>query len=137
MIVTKYSLVNRADSIKVSPFDTDEIFTADKFVAVDRINDLIILKVDDVKRPPIELFSGTAPQTAKTSYLSVQNSKSIQIFTFGIQTGAADTRYAEKGDIVGEVVSGKSVVDSIEKVETDREWRPVEDIRLNDVSILK
>jgi len=39
--------------------------------------------------------------------------------------------------IFGEVVSGMDVVDAIEQVETDREWRPVEDIRLKNIRILK
>ncbi|MGM0622054.1 MAG: peptidylprolyl isomerase, partial [Bacteroidota bacterium] len=39
--------------------------------------------------------------------------------------------------IFGEVISGIDVVDEIEKVETDRQWRPVEDIRLKNIQILK
>jgi len=39
--------------------------------------------------------------------------------------------------IFGEVVSGMDVVDAIEQVETDREWRPVEDIRLKNIRILR
>jgi cyclophilin family peptidyl-prolyl cis-trans isomerase len=39
--------------------------------------------------------------------------------------------------IFGEVISGMDVVDRIVTVETDREWRPIEDIRLKKVTILK
>jgi cyclophilin family peptidyl-prolyl cis-trans isomerase len=39
--------------------------------------------------------------------------------------------------VFGEVISGMNVVDSIVKVETDREWRPLEDIRLKKITILK
>ncbi len=81
LIVTNYSLVNHANTVMVSPFDTDKTFRATHYVAVDRINDLVILKVDSVKRQPIGLFPGTAPQTAKTSYISASTGKTIQIFT--------------------------------------------------------
>ncbi len=39
--------------------------------------------------------------------------------------------------IFAEVVSGMDVVDSIAKVETDRNWRPLKDIRLKKIRILK
>ena len=39
--------------------------------------------------------------------------------------------------VFGEVVDGMDVVDKIVKVETDDQWRPLEDIRLKKVTILK
>lgn len=81
LVVTKYSLVNRANNVKLSPFDSDETFTATKYVAFDRINDLIILEVEGVSREPIPLFQGQAPNSAKTSYISVSPGKTIQLFT--------------------------------------------------------
>ena len=39
--------------------------------------------------------------------------------------------------VFGEVISGMEVVDKIVKVETDREWRPLKDIRLKKITILK
>ena len=65
LIVTKYSLVNRADNVQVSPLDTNEKFKSNKYVAFDRINDLIVLKVENIKRKPVELYSGTVPNSAK------------------------------------------------------------------------
>jgi cyclophilin family peptidyl-prolyl cis-trans isomerase len=81
LIVTKYSLINRASKVVVSPFDTDQKFTVTKYMAFDRINDLIVLKTDSLKREPIELFPGDAPNGAKTSYIAVPTSKTLQIFT--------------------------------------------------------
>ena len=81
MVVTKYSLVSQANKVMISPFDTDEKFVVDKYVAFDRISDLIILKVDSVKRTPIKLFAGTAPNGAKTSYIREPSGKTLQIFT--------------------------------------------------------
>jgi cyclophilin family peptidyl-prolyl cis-trans isomerase len=81
LLVTKYSLVSQANKVLISPFDTDKKFVADKYVAFDRINDLIILKVDSVKRKPIQLFPGDAPNGAKTSYIAAPAGKTLQIFT--------------------------------------------------------
>lgn len=81
LVVTKYSLISKANKVFVSPFDTDKKFTANNYVAFDRINDLIILQVEGVKRKPIELFSGTAPNSAKSLYISPNSEKTIQLFT--------------------------------------------------------
>jgi peptidyl-prolyl cis-trans isomerase A (cyclophilin A) len=81
LIVTKYSLVSQATNVLVTPFNENKKYSADKFVAFDRINDLIILQVDSLKRMPIELFQGTAPNTAKTMYISTNTEKIIQLFT--------------------------------------------------------
>jgi len=81
LIVTKYSLISKANKVFVSPFDTNKKFIADKYVAFDWINDLIILQVDSVKRKPIELFPGTVPKSAKSLYISPNTQKTIQLFT--------------------------------------------------------
>ncbi|SHF44405.1 Peptidyl-prolyl cis-trans isomerase (rotamase)-cyclophilin family [Mariniphaga anaerophila] len=81
LIATRYSLVNKADNIVFSPLDSDEKFKCSKYVAVDRINDIILLKVDSMERAPVELFQGTAPNTAKTMYLSASSGKTLQLFT--------------------------------------------------------
>lgn len=81
LIVTKYSLIRKANKVLVSPFDTNKKFVAYKYVAFDRINDLVILQVDSVKRKPIEFFQGTVPNSAKSLYISSNTKKTIQLFT--------------------------------------------------------
>ncbi|HPE75872.1 MAG TPA: peptidylprolyl isomerase [Draconibacterium sp.] len=81
IIVTTYSLVSRANNIVFSPLNENVKFKADKFVAVDRINDLILIYCDSVKRKPIKLFEGTAPNSAKTSYINPASEKIIQLFS--------------------------------------------------------
>lgn len=81
LIVTTYSLVSRANKIVFTPLNENTKYTADKFVAVDRINDLVILYCDSIKRKPIKLFEGTAPNSAKTSYISSSSGKTIQLFS--------------------------------------------------------
>ncbi|WP_346855542.1 peptidylprolyl isomerase [uncultured Draconibacterium sp.] len=81
LVVTKYSLVINATQVKLTPFDGEKAFIATRFVAFDRINDLIILQVDSVKRTPVALFTGVAPQTAKSIYVAPKTGKTIQLFS--------------------------------------------------------
>uniref|UniRef100_UPI0032172685 peptidylprolyl isomerase n=1 Tax=uncultured Draconibacterium sp. TaxID=1573823 RepID=UPI0032172685 len=81
LVATKYSLVNKATNVKLTPFDENKKYTATKFVAFDRINDLIILEVDSIKRKPVELFKGVAPNTAKSIYVAPKSGKTIQLFS--------------------------------------------------------
>lgn len=81
LLVTKYSLVNQATNVHVQPFDETKKYIATRYVAFDRINDLIILEVDSIKRKPVELFSGTVPNSAKSMYVSANSKKTIQLFS--------------------------------------------------------
>lgn len=81
IIVTTYSLVSRANKIVFSPLNENAKYTANKFVAVDRINDLILIYCDTIQRKPIKLFAGTAPNSAKTSYINPSSGKIIQLFS--------------------------------------------------------
>jgi peptidyl-prolyl cis-trans isomerase A (cyclophilin A) len=81
IIVTRYSMVSQADNIIFSPMDTDEKYTCSQYIAVDRINDIILLKTENLNRNPVELFPGTAPNTAKTMYISASPGKTLQLFT--------------------------------------------------------
>ena len=81
LFVTRYSLISQATRILLTPFNETKKYTASKFVAVDRNNDLVILQVDSIKRKPIELFSGTAPNSAKSMYIVPKTGKTIQLFS--------------------------------------------------------
>ena len=71
LILTRYSLVSQANRVVFSPFDTQKKYVSEKYVAIDRINDLVILYSDSITLKPILLFSGTVPQSANhcTSHL--------------------------------------------------------------------
>lgn len=81
LLATKYSLVNQATDVKVQPLDGDKIYTASRFVAFDRINDLIILEVDSIQREPVVLAEGEIPGRAKTFYIAPKTTKTTQLFT--------------------------------------------------------
>lgn len=81
LIATQYSLVSRANKIVFTPLNENVKYTANKFVAIDRINDLVILYCDSVKRRPIQLFKGIAPNSAKTMYIASAQGKQVQLFS--------------------------------------------------------
>lgn len=81
LVATKFSLVNQATNVKVQPFDETKKYTATKFVAFDRINDLIILQVDSIQREPVRLFEGRVPNSAKSLYIAPKTGKTLQLFT--------------------------------------------------------
>ena len=81
LIATKYSLVSSANKVLFSPLNSSKKFTASHYVAIDRINDLILLQSDSLRQKPVELFEGTAPNSATTSYISPASGKVIQLFT--------------------------------------------------------
>lgn len=81
LIITLYSLVSRANKIVFTPLNENVKITVDKFVAVDRINDIVILYCDSIKRRPVELYQGIAPNSAKTMYISAASGKIVQLFS--------------------------------------------------------
>lgn len=81
LVATKYSLLSNATNVQLTPFDENKKYIATKFVAFDRINDLIILQVDSIKRKPIELFQGEVPNFAKSIYVAPKTSETIQLFS--------------------------------------------------------
>ena len=81
LIVTTYSLVKSATKIVFSPLNEDKKYTAQKYVAVDRINDLIIIQCDSISRPPLELYLDSVPQSAKSMYILAESGKTVQLFT--------------------------------------------------------
>ena len=81
LLATKYSLVDQATMVKVQPLDGNKTYTASRFVAFDRINDLIILEVDSIRRNPVQLVEGEIPRSAKTMYLAPKTGKTTQLFT--------------------------------------------------------
>jgi cyclophilin family peptidyl-prolyl cis-trans isomerase len=81
IIATRYSMVNRADNVVISPVNSNEKFKCSQYVAIDRINNIILLKAEGLNRNPVELYTGTVPDGAKTIYLTLSPGKTIQLFT--------------------------------------------------------
>ena len=80
VIVTRLSLMNNANQASFRPLNEDEKYNITGYLAIDRINDLILLKTDEgVTRTPIPLFPGIAPASAKTIYLTRPASSTIPL----------------------------------------------------------
>ncbi|HCR92147.1 MAG TPA: hypothetical protein DIW50_17195, partial [Prolixibacteraceae bacterium] len=79
VIITRFSMVNGANQAVFTPLDEDKNYTVTGYLAIDRINDLILLKTDGTKRTPIPLYSGTAPVSSKTIYLTHPTGNTIPL----------------------------------------------------------
>lgn len=81
IIATRFSLVNQATNVMVTPVNSNEKYRITEYVALDRINDIILLKTNNLERVPVKLHEGNAPDGEKTIYLSVTPGNNIQLFT--------------------------------------------------------
>ena len=81
IIATRYSTVSQADNVAVTFLNGNEKFSVSQYVAIDRINDIILLKAENLRRMPVKLYTGNAPEGEKTIYLSATPGGNIQLFT--------------------------------------------------------
>lgn len=81
IIATRYSMVNQADNIVIARVGSTQKYRITQYVAIDRINDIILLKTDSLKSKPLRLFRGNVPEGAKTLYLSVTPGRNAQMFS--------------------------------------------------------
>ncbi|MDX9883531.1 MAG: peptidylprolyl isomerase [Prolixibacteraceae bacterium] len=79
VIVTRFSLMNGANRATFSPLDEDKSYTIAGYLAVDRINNIVLLKTDGTKRTSVPLYPGTAPDGEKTIYLSRTTGNTIPL----------------------------------------------------------
>ena len=81
LLVTRYSLINNADNAHITPFNENKSYEATQYIAFDRINDLIILKVEGISKTPISLFQGEVPMSAKTIFITRPTGNTIPLHT--------------------------------------------------------
>ena len=81
LVVTLYSLVSQATNVIITPLGSTKKIAAKNYVAVDRINNLVILQLENEMQKPIELYSGIVPNSAKSLYISPDSEKTLQLFT--------------------------------------------------------
>lgn len=66
--VTRLSYFEGANRAVINPFDETQSYEVTGFLAVDRINDLILLKVDGLKKLPVTLSGAIVPDNEKTTF---------------------------------------------------------------------
>jgi cyclophilin family peptidyl-prolyl cis-trans isomerase len=86
LVVTRLSLMNDANRALVFPHDSQQGFNADGFVVLDRISDLIVLKVSETKRTPLKLYTDSVPNSAKTFIVTKPSGGTLQLRTGRVES---------------------------------------------------
>lgn len=68
--VTRLSFFESANKAVVEPFDENNKYQVSGFLGFDRINDLILIKIEGIQRTPVVLLDTILPDKEKTIYLS-------------------------------------------------------------------
>ncbi|MDP2114635.1 MAG: hypothetical protein Q8K69_11315, partial [Bacteroidota bacterium] len=68
--VSRLSFFQSANRAVVEPFDENNKYQVSGFLGFDRINDLILIKIEGVQRIPVVLSDSILPEKEKTIYLS-------------------------------------------------------------------
>ena len=71
--------VIHATAARVIPWDDPKQYQIAGFVAVDRINDLVLLQVEDIRRKGIVLFQESVPSGTKSLYLTRPQGKTLPL----------------------------------------------------------
>jgi cyclophilin family peptidyl-prolyl cis-trans isomerase len=79
IIACRLEPVLNATSARVTPWDEAKPYHVAGFIAVDRINDLVLLQVDEVRQKGISLFSDNVPQGTKSLYLTKPQGKTLPL----------------------------------------------------------
>ena len=85
-----------ATGARIIPWNESTPYPISGFVAVDRINDFLLLKVEGIQRQGIPLFDGNAPRDAKTIYLTKPQSNTLPLHkgqVTGYGTAGGSMRY--------------------------------------------
>ena len=79
MAVTRFSFFEAANRAVISPFDETQRYEVSGFTAVDRINDLILLKIDGVKKKPVSLTETILTDNEKTIFFDKPQGSTVPL----------------------------------------------------------
>lgn len=68
LVVTRFSFFTSANRAVIKPFYEDKTYEVTGVAGIDRINDLILLKIDGLQRPPVPLNDTIQPDGTQTIY---------------------------------------------------------------------
>lgn len=79
IVVTRLSFFESANKAVIEPFNESTRYNVSGFLGVDRINDLILLKIDGIQRTPVSLSDSILPDKTKTVYISKPTTNVVPI----------------------------------------------------------
>ncbi len=79
LCVTRLSFFESANRAVILPFDETKSYNVSGFVAVDRINDLILLKTDGLQRRPVSLSDSILGENQKTVYFNKPQGNTVPL----------------------------------------------------------
>jgi peptidyl-prolyl cis-trans isomerase A (cyclophilin A) len=85
LVVTRLSYFREANRALIFPLDEEKGYEVEGYVYLDRISDLILLKVTAISRKPLELYAGVAPNSARSYILSKPAGSPLQLRTGRIE----------------------------------------------------
>jgi len=86
LVVSRLSLMNAANRALIFPHDGEKGYEADGFLILDRISDLIILKVGSARRTPLQLYTDSVPNSAKTYIVAKPTGGTLQLRTGRVES---------------------------------------------------
>ena len=84
-VVSRLSLFNKANRALVFPYDGEQGYEVEGFVSLDRISDLIVLKVASLKRSPLSLYTDSVPNGTKSILMSKPSGPTLQLRSGEVQ----------------------------------------------------
>jgi peptidyl-prolyl cis-trans isomerase A (cyclophilin A) len=92
LVVTRLSLMNAANRAMIFSHDGQEGFEVSSYAVLDRISDLIILKTNAATRAPVQLYTDSVPNSAKTFIVARPAGGILQL-----RTGRVESLTHQKG----------------------------------------
>ncbi len=86
LVVTRLSLMNAANRAMMFPHDGKEGFEVNSYVVLDRISDLILLKTNVASRTPVQLYTDSVPNSAKTFIVARPAGGTLQLRTGRVES---------------------------------------------------
>lgn len=79
MAVTRLSFFESANRAVITPFDENQSYEVSGFISIDRINDLILLKMDGLKKTPVNLAETILTDDEKTTFFDKPQGNTVPL----------------------------------------------------------
>jgi len=79
MAVTRLSFFESANRAVIAPFDETQAYEVSGFISIDRINDLILLKMDGLNKTPVSLAETILADNEKTTFFDKPQGNTVPL----------------------------------------------------------